>query len=374
VATSIGFLIDRLSLPSGGTEGQLVHLLEGLDRDRFAPYLYCLSGSEWLRERTALAPTRVLELHVSRRLGLLWDIGRFARLLRSDRIALLQTHFRDANLVGVLAARQAGRPLIVSTRRGVPYWHGRGELWLLRRINRFVDCFLANSVATRDRFAAEEGFPLARTEVIYNGLDAARFRYSEATRATRRAELKVLEGELLVGIVANLRPVKGVDDFVRAAAIVQAQEPRARFVVVGQGAQAQALRTLADSLGLGDRIAFLGARADVPQLLCAFDVGVLASHFESFSNAILEYLACGLPVVATQVGGAAEVVQAQHGFLVPPKSPPALAERILQTLRWPGGPRALRRGESLPDGFGLAGMVRAHEALYSRLIQTARER
>ena len=368
MALRIGFVIDTLSLPAGGTEGQLVHLLEQLDRRRFEPRLYCLRGSDWLRESFQAAPAQVLDLHVTRSPALWVGVRRFARRLREDRIAMLQTHFRDANLVGVLAAKLAG-PRIVSTRRGVPYWHGKLDLAVLRWLNKSVDCFLANSVATRDRFAKQEGFDPARSVVIYNGLEPQRFALSESARARLRAELSVGSEQPLVGIVANLRPVKGVDDFVRAAALVHASVPQARFAVVGQGVELAALRALADSLGLGASIAFLGARADVPELLAAFDIGVLASHFESFSNAILEYLAAGLPVVATDVGGASEVVGPEHGFLVPAKAPGALAERIVDLLRHPGGARAFRSSDGLPRGFSLADMVAAHEALYSRLAK-----
>jgi glycosyltransferase involved in cell wall biosynthesis len=371
VALRVGFVIDTLSLPAGGTEGQLVQLLEGLDRGRFEPMLYCLQGSQWLRTQFRAAPAQVLDLTVRRSPALWGGVRAFADRLRQDRIDVLQTHFRDANFAGVLAARVARTPVVISTRRGVPYWQGRLELAVLRWLNRSVDCFLANSQATRDRYAADEGFDARRCEVIYNGLSAQRFALDASARLRLRAELGLGAEQPLVGIVANLRSVKGIDVFVRAAALVHARVPEARFVVVGQGAESAALRQLADSLGLAERLQLLGARADVADLLSAFDVGVLASHFESFSNAILEYLAAGLPVVATQVGGAAEAVGKEHGFLVEPGQPESMADAIQRLLRHPGGARAFRRESGLPEQFSLQHMVAAHEALYSRLALNA---
>jgi glycosyltransferase involved in cell wall biosynthesis len=147
--------------------------------------------------------------------------------------------------------------------------------------------------------------------------------------------------------------------------------PQARFVVVGEGIEREPLLDLTRELDLGDRVLFLGARADVPDLLQTFDVGVLASHFESFSNSILEYLASGLPVVVTDVGGAREVVrEGQDGFLVEPRRPEQMAEKIRFLLDQPGGARSWRTNDTIQPGFQLEGMVEGHERLYERLVSS----
>jgi glycosyltransferase involved in cell wall biosynthesis len=365
----VGFVIDALSVPAGGTEGQLLHLLRGLDRDRFQPRLYCLRSTPWLEQSFDLCPAEVLNLHLSAHPRLLGGVWKFSRRLRRDGVDVLQTHFRDANVVGVLAAALAGRPAVVSTRRGVPYWKSGADLLFLKGLNKRVTRFVANSRATRDRAVRDEGIDPARITVIYNGIEAERFApRGEDHRKAVRDRLGVTESERAVVIVANLRPVKGIADFITAAARVREAAPGTRFFVVGQGDEEGALKALAARLGVGDAVTFLGARADVPRLLPAFDAGVLASHYESFSNAILEYLAAGLPVVVTDVGGAREVVrEGEDGFIVPPEDPERMAEAVVTVLK---RGRESRGAGFAGRGFEVPSMIAAHERVYASLCGT----
>ncbi len=368
-ALRIAYVIDTLRVPAGGTEGQLLHLLEGLDRSRFEPTVFCLHGNAWIESGVAPAPIEVLGLHVRRHPALVWSLGGFARRLRRGRFDLVQTHFRDANLAGLLAARWAGVPIRVSTRRGVPYHQGPRELRVLRWLNRSVDAFVANSEATRQRYCREEGIDPARMVVIPNGLDPARFARPPDSRLQQlRRQLDLPAADRVVGIVANLRRVKGLDDFMVAAARVLQTHPATHFLIVGEGEDRPRLEALRAELGLDAAVRLLGARTDVPELLHVFDVGVLSSHFESFSNSILEYLAADLPVVVTDVGGAREAVRdGEEGFVVPARDPEALASALRGLLDHPGGPRRFRRRHGLDPRFGLAHMVHAHERLYQRL-------
>lgn len=360
----IAFVIDALFEPAGGTEGQLLHLLRGMDRSRFEPTVFCLHDAGG-----GIPDTEVLGIHLSPSPVTVIKAWKFARRLRTRDYDIVQTHFRDSNIVGVFAAWLAGVPTIVSTRRGVPLWLSPRDLRVLRWLNGRVTWFIANSRTTRDRYAREEGFDPAMVEVIYNGLEAGRFRgLSADRRAQLRTELDLGADDVVVGIVANLRPVKGLADFMEAAGQVAADFPRAHFVLVGQGEDEEDLRAQASNLGIADRVRFAGARSDVPELLQAFDVGVLTSHSESFSNSVLEYLAADLPVVVTEVGGVREAVEDDvQGFIVPPKAPDQLAAKFRVLLGHPGGPRAWRRDRGLDAKFDLDAMVTGHERLYERL-------
>jgi glycosyltransferase involved in cell wall biosynthesis len=250
----IAFVIDTLSVPAGGTEGQLLHLLAGLNRDRFQPKLFCLQSSTWLERAFDLCPSESLDARLSPTPGALVHIGMFSRKLRREQFDIVQTYFRDANTVGVLAARLAGVKVIVSSRRGVPHWKSGAELLFLKGINRMVTCFVANGRTMRERAVREEGIDADRIEVIHNGLDRERFRYrGEAARAAVRRGLGLPPRAPVVGIVANLRPVKGLPDFIEAAGRVRTAFPDARFLIIGQGAEAHALRDLALRRGLGER-------------------------------------------------------------------------------------------------------------------------
>ena len=369
----IAYVIDALFAPAGGTEGQLLHLLRGLDRRRFEPTVFCL---DHVGDGVDVAETVRLDLPLSVRPGLLPGILGFAGRLRSGNFDIVQTHFRDSNIVGTLAARRAGVPVLISTRRGVPYWSTGPGLAFLRWLDRQATGFIANSQATRERYARAEGIDPARFEVIYNGLEPERFRgLDPLARERLRGELGGTADAPLVGIVANLRRVKGLDDFLHAVSLVSTEFPAARFAIVGQGDDEDRLRRLVDQLDLGSVVRLAGPRPDVPELLQAFDVGVLASHSESFSNSVLEYLAAGLPVVVTDVGGVREAVEeGRHGFIVPPKAPAEMAERLRVLLSHPGGPRAWRPDPGIDEKFHLRAMIEGHERLYERLASGRTER
>jgi len=360
----IAYVIDALYAPAGGTEGQLLHLLNRMDRERFEPKVFCLRDAE-----PPMPGNVVLDLHLSASPATLARIWNFSRILRDGDFDIVQTHFRDANIVGVLAAWLARTPVIISTRRGVPYWEQSSGLRFLRWLNGRVTWFIANSEATRQRYATAEGFDPARVDVIYNGLEPERFTgLDPGNRRRLREDLGLADHDLVVGIVANLRPVKGLRDFVEAAARVAAEIPQARFVVVGRGPEESKLRELAESLGIGSKMRFAGARPDVPDLLQAFDVGVLASHFESFSNSVLEYIAAGLPVVVTDVGGVREAVEeGRQGFIVPAHAPDIMADRLRTLLAHEGGPRAWRTENGIDRKFEVGAMVEGHQRLYARL-------
>ncbi len=134
-------------------------------------------------------------------------------------------------------------------------------------------------------------------------------------------------------MVANLRPVKSVDTLIRAAAIVVRDIPDARFVIVGDGPLRDPLLKLTSDLSLTDHIKFVGSTQDVHALLATAGIGVLTSTSEGFSNAILEYMCAGLPVIATNVGGNRESVTDATGYLIPPSDPSALAAKLIDLLK-----------------------------------------
>jgi L-malate glycosyltransferase len=372
----IAFVIQGLDARTGGTEGQLLTLLERMDRRRFDPVLFCLQSTPWLENRQHEIDVRVLRWVLGPRISTVHGLVEFANLLRRERFKIVQTHFRDGNIAGVLAGALARDVTIVSTRRGEPYWTSTPGLLFLRWLDRHVDCFIANSRTTRDRYVREEHLNSSRVHVIYNGVDLERFvSVDRETCSARRRALGLQEARYVVGIVANLRSVKGHADLLHAFARVDQEHPGGRVVFVGEGELELPLRALASELGIASNLVFLGAREDVPEILGAFDVGVLASHFESFSNSILEYLAAGLPVVVTDVGGAREVVrEGVDGFIVPPRDPDAMARALLRLLEHPGGPRAWRPDPTLDERFSTSRMVQAHEDLYERLARGQHDR
>ncbi len=330
----VGFVIDSL-LPGAGTENQLTLLLERFDRARVAPRLACLWHNPALDALGLEPPPEILGF---RRLAAPEGVRGIVRLrgwIRRERLDLVVTFFRDANIAGTLAAGLARRP-VVSTRRNLGWWHTPREVAVLRVLDRMTARFVANSEAVAERAREVERLDPRRIEVIPNAVDTARFRPPDpGEREAARRALELDGNGPVVGCVGNLRPVKDHRGLLAAWERVLESLPEARLVLAGDGPEAGALRELAAPFGKSVR--FLGAREDVPALLQAFDLGVLPSVSEGSSNALLEYLASGLPAVATAVGGSPEILAGRSfGRLVPSGNPAALAEALIQAAKEQG--------------------------------------
>jgi glycosyltransferase involved in cell wall biosynthesis len=230
-----------------------------------------------------------------------------------------------------------------------------------------VDQVLSVSSRLAERMASDIGFPVERIKVIRNGVDTERFR--PRSKAAARGAIGIPEEAFVIGAVGRLVPVKDYPTLLSALAVIRDRGIAFHALIAGTGPLRQQLQAMADSLRLHN-VTFLGNRNDVEQVLSAFDVFVLSSSSEGLSNTIQEAMATGLPVVATRVGGADELIdQSRTGLLVPPGSPDALADAITllardREARQRMGEEARRRAE---NAFGLDRMIRDYESLYLSL-------
>jgi len=366
----IAFVIDTIE-QIGGTEQQLILLLEHLDRRKFEPYLICLQDSDWLRQQKDKWPVYTVRFRSLYYPVSYWRIVKLSRFFKKEAIDIVQTYFRDANIVGILAARLAGIRKIVSSRRNQGYWHTRFELNLLKLVNPLVERFLANTQAIKTYVNQSEKVPLEKIDVIYNAIDVSRFR--EAGRRSRESlyrELKMDPSMPIVTIVANLRPVKAIDDLIKAARRVRDHNPQVQFLIIGEGPEKEKLLSLAAGLELKANIHLLGTRNDIADLLAISDIGVLCSESEGMSNAVLEYMAAALPVVVTDIDGNRELIENQiNGRLVPVHEPQALAEALIHLLEDPAGAAQMgqRSLQKISADFQLENVIKKSEDYYSTL-------
>ncbi len=357
------FLIDELAV--AGTETQLLALIRHLDRRRVEPYLCLLRGGSAASRALEPADCPVWRLGVGAlaRPRALAQLVRFVRLLRRHRIDVLQAYFPDSSYFGVPAAWLAGVPDRLRTRNNLGHWMTPLHRRLGRALNALTTGTLTNCEAARQALLAAEGPPPETVRVLENGVDLGRF------LAIPPAPVTSPEAPC-VGAVANLRPVKGVDVLVAAAALLAERHPRAVFRVGGEGGQRAELEASVARNGLADRFRLPGAAGDVPGFLAGLDVAVLPSRAEGMSNALLEYMAAGRPVVATAVGGNTELVSdGVHALLVPPDDAAALAgaiDRLLTDRALAGrlGAAARRRAR---ERYGREAMVRRFEDFYESL-------
>jgi glycosyltransferase involved in cell wall biosynthesis len=243
-------------------------------------------------------------------------------------------------------------------------------------MHRLAHRVLVNSEAIRDHLLAGGHVAPEKIVVIRNGLSAAAERavLDNGARSKQRAallrELNLDEGAKLIGLVARLQPVKGHRYFIEAARHIAAVEPKAHFLLVGDGALRREIEEQAARLGVGDRVHLLGARDDAALIAAGFDVAALASLSEGLPNAVMEAMVAGVPVVATAVGGTTElVIDGVTGFLAPPADAGALARRILDALRNPerSALMAAHGRRHLLSQFSMRRMVESVEQLYDEM-------
>lgn len=363
----ICFMIDELR--TGGTETQLLRLISNFDRSRVLPHLCLLDGLSDSSQQLEPDNCPIVRLGVRKLLGLrsIYRTATLWQTLRRWQIDVLQVQFPDSTYFGVPVAKCAGVRRIVRTRRDLFYWvtdaHRRWGRMIDEFYNRrFVDLMIVNSQAVADAARLQESPPPRRIAVIPNGLDLSRNRSSAARTVSSPTKV--------IGIVSMLRPEKRVDLFVEAARLLAGQDRDVRFEIVGDGPERPRLEALASRYNLQDRLVFRGVLGQVAEFLDTIDVGVLCSDTEGLSNAIVEYMATGLPIAATAVGGNLELLDDQATALLSPAGDAdRLAGNVARLLDDPKlaqrlGVAARRQCEAK---FDLQIVLSRHEQLYREL-------
>lgn len=313
------------------------------------------------------------------RAGPLADLRTLAalfRLFRRERPAIVHLHLLKARLLGGLAARWAGVPIVVETFHGTlltGYYAApvaRLLAWLERWLARRMEAVIAVSPAVAGELAAARVGSPARVHVIPLGLDLERFG-GVGLRSTLRRELGLSEDVPLIGTVGRLVPIKGLSLFVDAAALIHRALPAAQFIIVGDGPLRAELSRRTGAAGLSGQVHFLGWRRNLEALYPDLDLVMLTSLNEGTPVSIIEAMAAGRAVVATRVGGVADVIEdGASGVLVPPGDPAALAAAAVALLREPERRREM--GEvaraAVLRRYGAGRLVADTDALYRRLL------
>ncbi len=337
-------LIARLNV--GGPAIHTILLTKLLTPERFASTLITgqVSPSEgdmrYLAEDLGVTPQIIpalgREIHWRNDLISLW---RIYRLLRKLRPTIVHTHTAKAGMLGRLAAKLAGVPIIVHTFHGHvfhSYFSRRKTkffLWIERILAKFTNAIITVSPKQRKEILSYQIGKPEKVHAVGLGLELQKFVNCEDLRAKLRQELKVDAETPMIGTAARLVPVKGLTYFLEAAKQVLETYPKARFVIVGDGELRDTLELYANKLQIPSHVHFLGWRRDLPEIYADLDLVVLSSLNEGLPVALIEAMAAGKPVVATQVGGVGDLVQhGRSGVLVPAKDSRALAEGMIQVL------------------------------------------
>jgi glycosyltransferase involved in cell wall biosynthesis len=356
----------------GGTEVQVVELLRGL------PSSYRVQVGVLQEQGPLLGAVRQLG-HVPEEFSLGGSLARpntaaqvmrLASWFRRERVELVHAHDFYSTMLVVPAAKLAGTKVIVG-RLDLAHWHGPARRALLKGLTHLADHVVANADAIRRMLVEEEGLSAERVSVIPNGLDLSRF--DARVREGLKAQLPDTKGAPVVVHVANMNhPVKRQEDLLRALAMVRLKGHVLHAFLVGDGPRRPELERMTKELGLTDTVHFLGHRADVPALYARADFGVLCSSAEGMSNAVMEGMAAGLPMVVTRVGGNPELVaDGERGLVVPPLRPQTLSEAFLRLLsdRELGRRMGAEARAFVERELSLERMVRRHDVVYRRVAR-----
>jgi glycosyltransferase involved in cell wall biosynthesis len=365
----VAFCITELE--AGGAERALAELAVRIDRDRFAPHVYCLAppplpGLPSVVPRLQEAGVPIDYLNASWRLAWPRVVRDLAALWRRDQPELVQTFLFHANIVGRCAAMRARIPHVVAGVR-VAERRRRTYLWVERLTARMVDRHVCVSQAVAEFTRTQGGIPADRLIVIPNGIDLARF---SGVAPVDLTQFGVPADRKCVVCIGRLDEQKRPDWLVRHSPTWMAALPKHDLLLVGDGPRRANVMALAHQLGIGHRVHLAGWRPDVPSILAACDLLVLASRWEGMPNVVLEAMASGLPVVATSVEGVAELLgqnSAMQSAAVDDGA--SLANQIVAILYNPLCAQELGRANRarVEAEFDVKKSIRAYEALYEQL-------
>jgi glycosyltransferase involved in cell wall biosynthesis len=353
----------------GGGEIKLLELIEKLDKEKYKIVVCSVGQGGPLQSEFERVCPRVVVFEKRHR----FDIGlifKLVKLMRQERIDIVQTTLLYADILGAVAAKIAGVPFVVSwdvVTQPFKTLHKMAYSVAKRNMNLVVTV----SDAINRKTVAERNMPVDRVKTIHYGVDLDKFNTNGVDTAVKRRELGLSEDELLVGVVARLNEQKGHKYLVAAAPEIVKQFPHVRFVFVGDGPLRADIEKQIDDLGISRHFTFLGFRDDVHEILKVFDIFVLPSLYEGLPNVVLEAMAAGKPIIATAVDGTPEAVaDGETGLLVPSREPEPLKSAIIKLVsdektRLVMARNARKRAES---HFSLEKQVRAFENLYDTCL------
>lgn len=337
-----------------------IRTAERLDRSRFRLSVVTLRGEGTLAQRyeglgipVVRFPIRSLYGAQTIRQGM-----RLAQFLREQGVSVVHCHDQYSNFFSALSARAAGVPVVITSKR---WLHSPLRYRIANGIGfRASTTVLANSHSVARSLESDDKLRRDRVVVIPNFVDEQAFeRPSDAVIDGWRDELRLETGVVVIGVVASLSPIKDHATLLRAISLLVPKWPAVRLVLVGDGPERDSLRQLASQIGLGDVVRFAGLRPQLPSFHFLFDISVLSSVSEGFPNSLVEAMAAGRPIVATNVGGVPDAVrERENGLLVAPADAGAFAAALEQLLASP------QRREAM----GAAGATRARTEFHARHV------
>ena len=371
---NILFLIDWFHR-TGGTEKHLVQLIAGLPADRFRCTVVAFDmGVNPLLDELRARDVPVIHLPVGREYvpNAAVQAWRLSRLIRRNRYDIVQTFHQKADTFGALIVWLSGARRLISSKRDTGDLRKPLHVFLNRRLRSLFQAFIVVAEAVRVAVVARDRLPDARVTTIYNGVDLSKFSPPTAQqRLESRTRFGFGLGDFVVGMVAGFRPEKSHDVFFAGLAQALSRIPTLKVLAVGGGELLSQFQEQISHGKLAQRVVFTGELTDVLPCLWSMDVACLTpGSNEGFSNALIEQMAVGLPLIVTDVGGNAEaVIDGVNGYVVPVGDAGALSAALIRMYQNREGQRAMGRAsrQRAEERFSLDRMCAEHARLYQAL-------
>ena len=364
----IAFLVHTYGF--GGLENMVTNLVNHIDPNRFVSTIISFAPLQSLNNRVDLNRVQVLSLNKKggNNPVLIYKTYLMLKKIGAD---IVQTHNWGTALEGILGAKLAGIPGIVHAERGTIEDKKR-NIVLQRFLWNFADQVLSVSEAHCQNVTNTIGFPHEQIKVIANGVDVTRYFPNPAKKEEVRKRLGLKKGSLYIGTVGSLRPVKNQSLLIKACKTILPYFDHVEVLIVGEGPLESQLIQEANTLGLSGKIHFAGVQPNIPDVLNALDIFVLPSRSEGMPNAVLEAMACGIPTIATSVGGSPEIIEdGISGMLIASEDEGHLTRALTELIQDDEKRRMIgsEGRKRVLSHFNLKKMVLKYQELYEALLQ-----
>lgn len=359
------------SLKFGGTERQLVELIKGLSRHQYDAHIICLdNAAEGYTDILNQIGINIQYFCRSYKYDLR-PVFSIYRYIKENQIDVVHTFENLGSVFGLSAAKLSGRPVVCSAIRSAIDEDFKLKI-STKILARFADIFVANSRSGLiNRFSSIK----PHFRVVYNGIDFNRFEKGKIDTLKIKKDNGLIDFKHVIGMVGSLSHRKDHGTLLNAVPLVLQKYPKTCFLLIGDGKERKKLESTVRHLGLKENVLFLGYRNDVDQLIQIFDIAVLQTNsdviLEGISNAILEAMTVGVPVVASKGGGSNEIVKNNvNGVLVKPKNPQETAKAIIGILRDKNRAKRLANNAKIlvREKFNLQRYTEEYENIYRELV------
>ncbi len=370
---NILFIIDNLWYVAG-TENHLYYIIKNLNHNKFNCYIVTFDLRKTFFEKIKEENIKVFHIPLKRMYTpkAFFKAFEIRKIIKNYNIDIVQTFHFMSDTYGVLISKLSGVKYVISSRRDTGFNKKRINFFLNKVMNNMVDKFIVVSNAVGDVLSKFENIPKEKIIKIYNGVDIKRFNIpSKEDIKRKREEMGIKQNDFVICMVGHFRPEKGHDIFLNAVKEVKKSIRQIKAVIVGGGLGLEKYKSFCKTNDIYENVLFAGAVKDVDKYISVCDIACVPSITEGFSNALLEEMALGKPIIATAVGGNIEaVVDGENGLLIPPFNHKKLSEGILflynnPSIRQKMGEKSRERVELL---FSLENMIKNYEKLYDGIV------